>query len=269
MSIKILVPVKRVVDPNVRVRVSAGGTIDTNGLKMSLNPFDECALEKALQLKEAGHASQVSVITCGQATSQDVLRTALAMGADNAVLLDTGAATATLDSLAVARLLHAYLSVQGTLGTSGTSDTFGLVLCGKQAIDDDTGGVAAMLAGLLGWPQALDASAIVAHGAGWRVTCGDDSGTATWQLEGAAVVSADLRLAEPRRVTLPSIVKAKQKPLVTLDAATLGAELAPRNRIVELSDPPARQAGVKVADTAALLDALSAHRVFDRTGAVA
>ncbi|MFP3180992.1 MAG: electron transfer flavoprotein subunit beta/FixA family protein [Paraburkholderia sp.] len=263
---KILVPVKRVVDPNVRVRISAGGTIDTNGLKMSLNPFDECALEKALQLKEAGHASQVSVITCGQATSQDVLRTALAMGADNAVLLDTGAATATLDSLAVARLLGAYLSVHGEHGTSGT---FGLVLCGKQAIDDDTGGVAAMLAGLLGWPQALDASAIDAHGAGWRVTCGDDSGTVTWQLDGAAVVSADLRLAEPRRVTLPSIVKAKQKPLATLDAATLGVELAPQSRIVELRDPPARQAGVRVADTAALLDALTAHRVFDRTGAIA
>ncbi|EEA00940.1 Electron transfer flavoprotein alpha/beta-subunit [Burkholderia sp. H160] len=261
MSINILVPVKRVVDPNVRVRVGAGGAIDTNGLKMSLNPFDECALEKALQLKEAGHASQVTVITCGQAHSQDVLRTALAMGADNAVLLDAGAAAATLDSLAVTRLLHAYLSAHG--------DAFGLVLCGKQAIDDDTGGVAAMLAGLLDWPQALDASAIVAHGAGWRVTCGDDSGTATWQLDGAAVVSADLRIAEPRRVSLPNIVKARQKPLATLDAATLGVTLTPQSRIVELRDPPARQAGVKVVDTAALLDALAAHRVFDRVGAIA
>ncbi|MGF6972780.1 electron transfer flavoprotein beta subunit [Paraburkholderia sp. JPY465] len=263
MSIKVLVPVKRVVDPNVRVRVGAGGAIDTNGLKMSLNPFDECALEKALQLKEAGHASQVTVITCGQANSQDVLRTALAMGADNAVLLDTGAAATSqdsLDSLAVARLLRAYLSAHG--------DAFGLVICGKQAIDDDTGGVAAMLAGLLDWPQALDASAIVAHGSGWRVTCGDDSGTATWQLDGAAVVSADLRLAEPRRVSLPNIVKARQKPLATLDAATLGGTLTPQSRIVELRDPPARQAGVKVANTAALLDALAAHRVFDRAGAI-
>ncbi|TKC79246.1 electron transfer flavoprotein subunit beta/FixA family protein [Trinickia terrae] len=260
MPLNILVPVKRVVDPNVRVRVGANGAIDTNGLKMSLNPFDECALEKALQLREAGHASQVTVITCGQANSQDVLRTALAMGADNAVLLDTGAATATLDSLAVARLLRAYLSAH---------DAFGLVLCGKQAIDGDTGGVAAMLAGLLGWPQALDASAIETNGSGWRVTCGDDSGTAAWQLDGAAVVSADLRLAEPRRVTLPSIVKAKQKPLATIDAATLGVELAPQSRIVELREPPARQAGVKVADTAALLDALAAHRVFEPAGAVA
>jgi electron transfer flavoprotein beta subunit len=261
MSINILVPVKRVVDPNVRVRVSAGGIIDTNGLKMSLNPFDECALEKALQLKEAGHAAQVTVITCGQTNSQDVLRTALAMGADKAVLLDTGAATATLDSLAVARLLRAYMSAHG--------DACGLVLCGKQAIDGDTGGVAAMLAGLLDWPQALDASAIEVHDAGWRVTCGDAAGTATWQLDGAAVVSADLRLAEPRRVTLPSIVKAKQKPLTTLDATTLGVDLAPQSRIVELRDPPARQAGVTVADTAALLEALAAHRVFDRAGAVA
>ncbi len=260
MSINILVPVKRVVDPNVRVRVTAGGIVDTNGLKMSINPFDECALEKALQLKEAGHAAQVTVITCGQTHSQDVLRTALAMGADQAVLLDTGAANSTLDSLAVARLLRAYLSAH---------DGFGLVLCGKQAIDDDTGGVAAMLAGLLDWPQALDASAIEAHDAGWRVTCGDAAGTATWQLDGAAVVSADLRLAEPRRVTLPSIVKAKQKPLTTLDAATLGVGLAPQSRIVELRDPPARQAGIKVADTAALLEALAAHRVFDRAGAVA
>jgi electron transfer flavoprotein beta subunit len=262
MSIKILVPIKRVVDPNVRVRVSAAASIDTNGLKMSLNPFDECAVEKALQLKEAGHATHVTVLTCGQANCQDVLRTALAMGADDAVLLDTGAATATLDSLAVARLLHAYLS---------THDGYGLVLCGKQAIDDDTGGVAAMLAGLLDWPQALDASAIDidADANGWRVTCGDDAGTATWRLAGAAVVSADLRLAEPRRVTLPSIVKAKQKPLKTIDASVFCVDLAPRTRVVGLSAPPARQTGVKVADTAALIEALAAHRVFEPTGVTA
>ncbi|MBB5398079.1 electron transfer flavoprotein beta subunit [Paraburkholderia youngii] len=259
MSIKILVPVKRVVDPNVRVRVSASGTIETAGLKMSLNPFDECAVERALQLKEAGHASHVTVITCGQTTSQDVLRTALAMGADSAVLLDTGAATSTLDSLAVARLLQSYLSTQ---------DCYGLVLCGKQAIDGDTGGVPAMLAGLLDLPQALDACAIEADGTGWRVTSGDDTGTVTWRLEGAAVVSADLRLAEPRRVTLPSIVKAKQKPLATIDAATFNIDLAPRAQIVELNDPPAREAGIKVKDTATLIEALASHRVFEQAGAV-
>jgi electron transfer flavoprotein beta subunit len=259
MSIKILVPVKRVVDPNVRVRVGANGKIDTSGLKMSLNPFDECALEKALQLKEAGHTIYVTVVTCGRPTSQDVLRTSLAMGADDAILLDAGTAADTLDSLAVARLLDAYLSTHA----------YGLVLCGKQAIDDDTGGVAAMLAGLRGWPQALDACTLDADGTGWRVTCGDDTGTATWRLEGAAVISADLRLAEPRRVTLPSIVKAKQKPLAVIDATTLGVDLAPQTLLVELNDPPARQAGVKVSDTAALIDALVTQRVFDNAGAVA
>jgi electron transfer flavoprotein beta subunit len=256
MTIKILVPVKRVVDANVHVRVSANGVIDTTGLKMSLNPFDECAIEKALRLKEAGVASQVSVVTCGQAASQDVLRTALAMGADDAVLIDTGNATATLDSLAVARLLRAFM----------TDDTYGLVLCGKQAIDDDIGGVAAMLAALLGWPQALNASSIEHDPDGWRVTCGDDAGTATWRLLGAGVVSADLRLADPRRVTLPNIVKAKQKPLRTIDATTLGVALEPATRVVRLAEPAMRQPGIKVADTAALLSALGTERLFQSHG---
>jgi electron transfer flavoprotein beta subunit len=257
MTIRILVPVKRVVDANVRVRVSASGVIDTAGLKMSLNPFDECAVEKAVQLKEARVAAQVTAVTCGQSTSQDVLRTALAMGADDAVLIDTGAASATLDSPGVAHLLRAYMA---------TSD-FGLVLCGKQAIDGDIGGVAAMLAALLGWPQALNASALSAQGAHWHVTCGDDGGTSTWQLDGPSVVSADLRLAEPRRVTLPGIVKAKQKPLVTIDGASLGVDLTPSTTIVELRDPAVREAGIKVTNTAALLDALAAQHPFDNLGA--
>ncbi|MFM0736373.1 electron transfer flavoprotein subunit beta/FixA family protein [Paraburkholderia xenovorans] len=254
---RILVPVKRVVDPNVRVRVSAAGTIDTNGLKMSLNPFDECALEKALQLKEAGVASQVTVLTCGLPAYQDVLRTALAMGADDAVLVDTGAATATLDSLAVARLVAAHMK----------EAEYGLVLCGKQAIDGDVGGMAAMLAALLGWPQALNASALEPVDGGWRVNCGDDAGTATWQLDGPAVISADLRLAEPRRVTLPSIVKAKQKPLATREAAALGGASAAQSRVLTLNDPPAREPGVKVESVAALLDALAVQRVFETVGA--
>lgn len=257
MTINILVPVKRVVDANVRVRVSSNGSIDTTGLKMSLNPFDESAVEKAVQLREAGVASKVTVITCGTQASQDVLRTALAMGADEAVLIDTSAATATLDSLAVARLLNAHMA----------SRQYGLVLCGKQAIDGDIGGVAAMLAALLDWPQALNAGALSADGAGcWSVMCDDDTGTATWLLEGPAVVSADLRLADPRRVTLPSIVKAKQKPLAIVDATTLAIDLTPQSHIVKLSDPPVRQPGIKVADSAALIAALAERRVFDQAG---
>ncbi|WP_155631586.1 electron transfer flavoprotein subunit beta/FixA family protein [Burkholderia cepacia] len=256
MPLKILVPVKRVVDPNVRVRVGAAGSIETTGLKMSINPFDECALETALRLREAGHAAQVSVVTCGLPVCQDVLRTGLAMGADDAILIDTGDATASLDSLGVARLLHAYL---------GTSP-YDLVLCGKQAIDDDTGGVAPMLAGLLGWPQGLDATALAPDGDGWRVTCGDDSGTATWRLAGRAVVSADLRLAEPRRVTLPSIVKAKQKPLAIVPAARFAVDLAPSSRAVRLDEPTVQRAGHRVADIDALIAALAAHNVFAHTG---
>jgi electron transfer flavoprotein beta subunit len=260
MTINILVPVKRVVDANVRVRVAANGSIDTTGLKMSLNPFDECALEKALQLREASVASKVTVITCGTQASEDVLRTALAMGADDAVLIDAAMATSALDSLAVARLLHAHM----------TSRAYGLVLCGKQAIDGDVGGdvggVAAMLAALLDWPQALNASALATHDAGWSVTCGDDNGTATWLLEGPAVVSADLRLADPRRVTLPSIVKAKQKPLAIVNATTLAVDLTPRSHIVKLSDPPVRQPGIKVADSAALVAALAERGIFDQAG---
>ena len=259
MTINILVPVKRVVDVNVRVRVSSNGSIDTTGLKMSLNPFDECAVEKAVQLREAGVASKVTVITCGTQASQDVLRTALAMGADEAVLIDTSAATATLDSLAVARLLNAHMA----------SREYGLVLCGKQAIDGDIGGVAAMLAALLDWPQALNAGALSADGTGWSVMCDDDTGTATWLLEGPAVVSADLRLADPRRVTLPSIVKAKQKPLAIVDATTLAIDLTPQSHIVKLSDPPVRQPGIKVADSAALIAALAERRVFDQAGVTA
>ena len=257
MTIRILVPVKRVVDPNVRVRLSTAGAIDTVGLKMSLNPFDECALEKALQLKEAGVASHVTVLTCGLPTHQDVLRTALAMGADDAVLIDTGAATATLDSLAVARLVATYMK----------EVEYGLVLCGKQAIDGDVGGMAAMLAALLGWPQALNAGVLEAAPGGWMASCGDDSGTATWQLDGPAVISADLRLAEPRRVTLPSIVKAKQKPLATREAATFGGVSDARSHVLKLADPPVREPGVKVDDVEALLEALAAQRVFETVGA--
>jgi electron transfer flavoprotein beta subunit len=263
MTIKILVPVKRVVDANVRVRVSANGFVDTTGLKMSLNPFDECAVEKALRLKEAGVASHVTVVTCGQTSSQDVLRTALAMGADNAVLIETVAGTgnnlSTLDSLAVARLLHAFM----------TNEAHGLVLCGKQAIDDDTGGVPAMLAALLGWPQALNASNVEPEPDGWRVTCGDDSGNAIWRLRGASVVSADLRLAEPRRVTLPNIVKAKQKPLHIIDAATFNVHLQAATRTIRIAEPATRQSGVKVADTAALLSAMGTERLFQSHGAPA
>ena len=257
MSIRILVPVKRVVDPNVRVRVSASGAIDTAGLKMSLNPFDECALEKALQLRESGVASHVTVLTCGLPAHQDVLRTALAMGADDAVLIDTGPATPALDSFAVARLVAAHMK----------DADYGLVLCGKQAIDGDVGGVAAMLAALLGWPQALNAGALDVMERGWRVRCGEDVGTADWQVDGPAVISADLRLAQPRRVTLPSIVKAKQKPLVTLEAAALGVDLSAQSRVVALGEPPGREPGIQVKSVDALLETLAGQRVFETAGA--
>ncbi|RQR69261.1 electron transfer flavoprotein beta subunit/FixA family protein [Burkholderia sp. Bp9012] len=259
MSLKILVPIKRVVDPNVRVRIGTGGTIDTAGLKMSVNPFDECAIEMALRLREAGHAAHVTVVTCGLPVCQDVLRTGLAMGADDAVLIDTGDAGASLDSSSVAHLLRAFIA----------TSPYDLVLCGKQAIDDDTGGVAPMLAGLLGWPQALDATGLAPDGAGWRVTCGDDSGTAIWQLAGPAVISADLRLAEPRRVTLPSIVKAKQKPLAIIDAARFGVDLAPATHTVRLDEPAIRRAGTRAADIAEFVAALAAQNVFVHSGATA
>ena len=259
MTLKILVPVKRVVDPNVRVRVGTSGAIETAGLKMSINPFDECALEMALRLREAGHAAHVSVVTCGSPAGQDVLRTGLAMGADDAILIDAGDAAASLDPLGVARLLKAFLD----------TSPYDLVLCGKQAIDDDTGGVAPMLAGLLGWPLGLDATALARDGDGWRVTCGDDSGTATWRLSGRAVVSADLRLAEPRRVTLPSIIKAKQKPLAVVEAARFGIDLAPASQTVRLEEPAVRRAGERVADIDALVAALASHHVFVHSGASA
>jgi electron transfer flavoprotein beta subunit len=263
MTMKILVPVKRVVDANVRVRIGSAGSVDTAGLKMSLNPFDECAVEQALRLRETGVASSVTVLTCGLPVCQDVLRTALAMGADNAVLIDT--ANASPDSLGIARLLHAFITAD--TAADADTDAYGLVLCGKQAIDDDIGGVAAMLAALLGWPQALNASAMEADGSSWRVTCGDDAGTATWRLDGPAVVSADLRLAEPRRVTLPSIVKAKQKALRTLDTATLDVALGTQIQIVGMAEPAVRQPGIKVADTAALLGAIGSERLFQNVGA--
>ncbi|TDV09183.1 electron transfer flavoprotein subunit beta/FixA family protein [Paraburkholderia caballeronis] len=255
MTKRILVPVKRVVDPNVRVRVNSSGAVETTGLKMSLNPFDECALERALRLKEAGVATRVTVLTCGKPVAQDVLRTALAMGADDAVLIDAGDAAP--DSLSIAQLLHAWLA----------GNACDLILCGKQAIDDDIGGVAAMLAGLLDWPQALNASALEADADGWLVTCGDDAGTAVWKLDGPAVISADLRLAEPRHVTLPNLMKAKQKPLATIAADTLGVAPESRFDVVRVSDPPARAAGIKVPDAAALIDALAGRNVFAHAGA--
>jgi electron transfer flavoprotein beta subunit len=255
---KILVPVKRVVDANVRVRINSSNSVDTSGLKMSLNPFDECAVEQALRLREAGVASSVTVLTCGEPVCQDVLRIALAMGADDAVLIATSGALP--DSLGIARLLQAFMAADADRGG------YGLVLCGKQAIDDDIGGVAAMLAALLGWPQALNASAMQAADADWLVTCGDDAGTTTWHLEGAAVISADLRLAEPRRVTLPSIVKAKQKPLRSIDATNFNVVLQPKTRITTISEPVARKPGIKVADTTALLGAIGRERLFQHVG---
>lgn len=244
MSMKILVPIKRVVDYNVKVRVSADGCgVDTANVKMSINPFDEIALEEAVRIKEAGKASEVIVVSCGTALCQDVLRTALAVGADRAVLVDTDAE---LQPLAVAKLLHAVCQ----------RETPGLVIAGKQAIDDDAGQVGQMLAALLGWPQATFASKVEVLDGGARVTREIDGGLETLQVKLPAVITSDLRLNEPRYASLPNIMKAKKKPLDLIKASELGVDIAPRLSTLKVEEPPARKAGVKLPDVASLVDKL-------------
>lgn len=243
----ILVPVKRVVDYNVKVRVKADGSgVDTTGVKMSMNPFDEVALEQAVRLREKGVATRVTVVTCGAATAQDVLRTGLAMGADAAVLVDTGAAA--LDPLGVARVLQALVQ----------REQVGLVLCGKQAIDDDLGATGPMLAALLDWPQAISVNRLAAEGGQLMLSCDADRGLDQLTLPLPAVLSVDLRLCDPRTITLPNMMKAKKAAITTLPLAGLGSFAAPRSTVVAVSEPPARQAGVRVADVNALLQRLQA-----------
>ena len=241
---KILVPVKRVVDYNVKVRVKADGSgVETANVKMSMNPFDEIAVEEAVRLKEAGIATEVVAVSCGVAAAQETLRTALAIGADRAVLVETDAE---LQPLAVAKLLKAVADKEAPQ----------LVILGKQAIDDDSNQTGQMLAALLGWPQATFASKVVVGGGKVAVTREVDGGMETLELKLPAVITTDLRLNEPRYATLPNIMKAKKKPLDTHKPADLGVDVAPRLATLKVSEPPSRSAGVKVADVAQLIDKL-------------
>jgi electron transfer flavoprotein beta subunit len=241
---KALVAVKRVIDYNVKARVKSDGTgMDLSGVKMSMNPFDEIALEEAVRCKEAGLVTEVVAVSIGVAACQETLRTAMAIGADRAVLIET---TAELEPLHVAKLLKAL----------ATREQPQLVFLGKQAIDDDAGQTGQMLAALLRWPQATFASKVELSASGVQVTRELDGGLETLALALPAVVTVDLRLNSPRYVTLPNIMKAKKKPLEAIDAATLGVDLAPRTRVLEVTEPKARAGGIKVADVAALLDKL-------------
>lgn len=241
---KVLVPVKRVVDYNIRVRVKADGSgVDLAGLKMSMNPFDEIAVEEALRLKERGGAEEVVVVSCGPAACQDTLRAAMAMGADRALLVET---ELELQPLAVAKLLRALCE----------RETPGLVVCGKQAIDDDAGQTGQMLAALLGWPQATYASRLELAAGQARVTREVDGGLEVLEVRLPAVVTTDLRLNEPRYTSLPNVMKARKKPLEILSPETLGVEVTPRLKTLRVSEPPRRQAGVKVKDVAELLEKL-------------
>ncbi|HEX2520251.1 MAG TPA: electron transfer flavoprotein subunit beta/FixA family protein [Castellaniella sp.] len=241
---KVLVPVKRVVDFNVKVRVKSDHTgVDTANVKMSMNPFDEIAVEEAVRLKEKGTATEVVAISCGLAQCQETLRTALAIGADRGILVQTDVE---LQPLAVAKLLAAIARRESPQ----------LVILGKQAIDDDANQTGQMLAALLDWPQATNASKVELQADRVQVTREVDGGLETVSLALPAVITTDLRLNEPRYVTLPNIMKAKKKPLETLSPADLGVDAAPRLKTLKVSEPAARSAGVIVPDVATLVDKL-------------
>jgi electron transfer flavoprotein beta subunit len=238
---KVLVPVKRVVDFNVKVRVKSDGTgVDIANVKMSMNPFDEIAIEEATRLKEAGKATEVIAVSCGVAQCQETLRTAMAIGADRAILVETDAE---LQPLAVAKLLKAVADKEQPQ----------LIILGKQAIDDDCNQTGQMLAALLGWPQATFASKVVVEDGKATVTREVDGGLEILSLSLPAIVTTDLRLNEPRYVTLPNIMKAKKKPLDTLKPADLGVDVAPRLKTVKVVEPAKRSAGIVVPDVATLV----------------
>ena len=241
---KVLVPVKRVVDYNVKVRVKADGSgVETANVKMSMNPFDEIAVEEAVRLKEAGVVKEIVVVSCGTTASQETLRTALALGADRAILVETDAE---LQPLAVAKLLKAVVQKE--------SPNFAIL--GKQAIDDDCNQTGQMLAALLGWSQATFASKVVIADGKADVTREVDGGLETISVKLPAVITADLRLNEPRYVTLPNIMKAKKKPLETLKPDALGVDVSPRLATLKVEEPPTRKAGVKVPDAKTLVEKL-------------
>ncbi|GGD64155.1 electron transfer flavoprotein subunit beta/FixA family protein [Croceicoccus mobilis] len=233
---KALVPVKRVIDYNVKPRVKADGSgVDLANVKMSMNPFDEIAVEEAIRLKEAGAVSEIVAVSIGPAKAQETLRTALAMGADSAVLVETDE---TVEPLAVAKILKA---VAGEVEP-------GLIILGKQAIDDDANQTGQMLAALMDLPQGTFASKVEVEGDHVSVTREVDGGLETVKLSLPAIVTTDLRLNEPRYASLPNIMKAKKKPLETKTPADYGVDIAPRLKTLTVAEPPVRQAGVKVAD---------------------
>ena len=241
---KVLVSVKRVVDYNVKVRVKSDGTgVETANVKMSMNPFDEIGVEEALRLKEGGVVTEVVVVSCGPTACQETLRTALAIGADRAILVESDVE---LQPLAVAKLLKAVCDKEKP----------SLFIAGKQAIDDDSNQTGQMLAALLGWSQATFASKVKIEGDKAQVTREVDGGLETLSLKMPLVVTTDLRLNEPRYVTLPNIMKAKKKPLEVLKPDVLGVDVTPRLKTLKVSEPPKRKAGVKVKDVQALVDKL-------------
>ncbi len=241
---KILVPVKRVVDFNVKVRVKADQTgVELANVKMSMNPFDEIAVEEALKLKESGKATEVIAVSAGIAACQETLRTALAMGADRAILVETDAE---LQPLAVAKLLKAVAQKEGA----------GLVILGKQAIDDDANQTGQMLAALLDWPQATFANKVEIDGEAIRVVREIDGGLETVQAKLPAVITTDLRLNTPRYATLPNIMKAKKKTLDVVKPADLGVDVAPRLKTLKVAEPGKRKAGTMVKDVTELVDKL-------------
>ena len=243
---KVLVPVKRVVDHNVKIRVKADGSgVDLADVKMSMNPFDEIAVEEAIRLKEAGKVDEIIAVSIGPAQAQETLRTALAMGADRAILVKTDDA---VEPLAVAKVLKGVVDAEAP----------GLVLAGKQAIDDDANQTGQMLSALLGWSQATFASKLEIGTDRGKVTREVDGGLQAIEVTLPSIVTVDLRLNQPRYASLPNIMKAKKKPIDETTAAAFGVDVAPRLKVLNCEEPPVRKAGVKVASVAELVDRLRA-----------
>jgi electron transfer flavoprotein beta subunit len=246
---KILVPVKRAVDYSVKIRVKADGTgVDLNNVKMSMNPFDEIAVEEAVRLKEAGKATEIVLVSIGPAKAQDIIRTGMAIGADRGILVQTDAPTdiGGVEPLAVAKILKGIVEAEKP----------DLIIMGKQSIDDDSNQTGQMLAALLGWPQGTFASKVELGGAGINVTREVDGGLETLSLKLPAIVTTDLRLNEPRYAALPNIMKAKSKPLETKTPADYGVDIAPRLSVVKVAEPAKRTGGGKVSNVDELIDKL-------------